>query len=563
MLLFAAGALSRGYAQTTYGSIVGNARDATGAVVAGLQVAVTNEATGVKATQLTNEVGAYSFTTLFPGKYSIHAASSGFRPVDVNGIQLEVNQTVRFDLSMEIGQVNERVEVAATLATLATDTSDVGQVVENREVVDLPLNGRQYLQLATLTNGVYLTGGQGGESAGPQFKSEGVRFNSDSFLIGGVETRITRNSTYGLSLSVDAIGEFKILQNSFSAEYGRGASIVLATVKKGTNEFHGSAFEFLRNDTLDARYSYNFTNHKQPLRQNQFGASFGGPVRRNRLFFFTNYEGTRIRIANVANVLEPSEAQFGGDLSTMKAVATDPSNGMPFPGNLIPQNRISQFAKAGSQYFTRPTGASLTGFNLTAFTGQQTRDDQGTARVDYVMNEKNRLDGFVTLADYYVYSPAPNPFSGSLSTRQAKPTLGAEYTHIFSPTLLNNLHFGYFHNVLYSGQEKTAGSNVAGTDFGLKNVNPNTWAYAAPGMGISGFQYAGASEWQPTGATDINTQINDQVSITRGRQIMKFGTDLRWVQADDLGWAVQNGTLNFNGQYTGNSMADFLLGLPS
>src|SRR6516225_5771177 len=144
VLVLAAAALSLCYAQTTYGSIVGNARDATGAVVAGLEVAVTNEATGVKVTQLTNQVGAYSFTTLFPGKYTIHAEMRGFRPVDVNGIQLEVNQTVRFDLNMQVGQLNESVEVAATLATLATDTSDVGQVVENRQVVDLPLNGRQY-----------------------------------------------------------------------------------------------------------------------------------------------------------------------------------------------------------------------------------------------------------------------------------------------------------------------------------------------------------------------------------------------------------------------------------
>src|SRR6185312_630474 len=241
-LALSIGAVSRCSAQTTYGSIVGTARDTTGAVMSGIPVIVTNEATGVKATQLTNDVGSYSFTTLFPGKYSIHAEMKGFRPVDITGIQLEVNQTARYDLSMQIGQVNERVEVAATLATLATDTSDVGQVVENKTIVDLPLNGREYLQLAALTNGVFLTGGKGGESAGPEFSSQGVRMNSDSFLIGGVETRITRNSTYGLGLSVDAIGEFKILQNSFSAEYGRGASIVNATIKRGTNEFHGALF---------------------------------------------------------------------------------------------------------------------------------------------------------------------------------------------------------------------------------------------------------------------------------------------------------------------------------
>src|SRR6266852_222869 len=145
-LLSAAGAISPAFAQTTYGSIVGTARDASGAVVAGVQVTVTNQATGVKVAQSTNELGAYAFTTLFPGSYAVHAELSGFRPVEVSGIQLAVNQTARYDLSMQVGQLTESVEVAATLATLATDTSDVGQVIGNREVVDLPLNGRQYLQ---------------------------------------------------------------------------------------------------------------------------------------------------------------------------------------------------------------------------------------------------------------------------------------------------------------------------------------------------------------------------------------------------------------------------------
>lgn len=562
-LALALGAASRCYAQTTYGSIVGTVRDTTGAVVPNLPVVVTNQATGVKATKNTNETGAYSFTTLFPGKYSIHAEKSGFRSVDVNNIQLEVNQTVRFDLAMQVGQVTESVEVAATLATLATETSDVGQVVESHQVLDLPLNGREYLQLAALTNGVFLTGGKGGESAGPEFSSQGVRMNSDSFLIGGVETRITRNSTYGLSLSVDAIGEFKILQNSFSAEYGRGASIVNATVKNGTNELHGSMFEFLRNNALDARYAYNFTNNSQPLRQNQFGGSVGGPIKKNKLFYFLNYEGQRVRVSNVSNVLEPTAAQFGGDLSTMSSVAKDPSTGAPFQGNIVPASRISQFAKAGADYFTRPSGPSLPGYNLTAFTGEQTRDDQGTVRIDYVFNDNNRFDGFTTMSDYNDFSPSPNPYSGSLSWRKAKPTVGAEYTHIFTPTVLNNFHFGYFHNDMYSGQEQTAKSNLAGTTFGLQNVNPEAWAYAAPGMGIGGFQYAGASEWQPSGALDLNTQYNDQLSVIKGRHIMKFGADLRAVQADDLGWAVQNGTLDFNGQYSGNAMADYLLGLPN
>lgn len=275
-------------AQTTFGSIIGTARDSTGAVVPGVQVTVTNEATAILSNATTNEFGAYSFTTLIPGTYRLSAELPGFRPVDIRGIELQVNQTARYDLNIQVGQVSEKVEVSATLATLATDTSDVGQVITNRQIVDLPLNGRQYLQLAALTNGVTTSGSAGGDNAGPNFTSQGNRTSNNSFLVGGVDTRIQRGSTYGLSISVDAIGEFKILQNAFPAEYGRGASIVTSTIKSGSNEFHGTLFEFVRNDKFDARHSYNFTNTKAPLRQNQFGGSIGGPIKRNKAFFFAN-----------------------------------------------------------------------------------------------------------------------------------------------------------------------------------------------------------------------------------------------------------------------------------
>jgi len=246
----------------------------------------------------------------------------------------------------------------------------------------------------------------------------------------------------------------------------------------------------------------------------------------------------------------------------MTKVAKDPDTGVQFPGNIVPASRITQFAQAGAQYFRQPTGSPLPGFNYTAITGRQSRDDQGTARIDYILTDKIRLDGFVTLSDYFDYAPAANEYNGSLSTRSTKPTMAIEYTHVFSPTFLNNFRFGRYHSIIYGGQEKVAPTNLAGTQFGLKNVNPEPFAYGPASMNISGFQWAGPAEWQPSGATDVNTQFNDQVTITRGRHLLKLGADLRWLQYDDLGWATQNGTYQFNGQYTGNPMADFLLGLP-
>src|SRR5438445_562814 len=192
------------------------------------------------------------------------------------------------------------------------------------------------------SGGVVSTGGPD-RSPGPSFVSEGNRYTGNSFLIGGINTRTQREGGYGVSISVDAVGEFKILQNAFAAEYGRGTTIVNATIKSGSNEFHGAVFEFLRNQKLDARYSYNFTNTKSPLRQNQFGTSVGGPIIHNKTFFFLNYEGERVRRGSIGYTNMPAQAQLGGDLSSMSQIARDPDTGVAFPGNIVPANRITQF----------------------------------------------------------------------------------------------------------------------------------------------------------------------------------------------------------------------------
>ncbi len=551
------------YAQTTFGSIVGAARDSSGAVIPNVEVSVTNEATNAVFTAKTNELGAFSFTTLMPGAYKVHATLTGFRPVDILGIQLQVNQTSRHDLVMQVGQVTDKVNVAATLATLATDTSDVGQVIENRQIVDLPLNGRQYLQLASLTNGVVTSGGAGGDNAGPNFSSQGNRASNNSYLVGGIDTRIQRNNTYGLSISVDAIGEFKILQNAFAAEFGRGASVVTSTIKSGSNNLHGTLFEFVRNQIFDARYSYNFTSVKTPLRQNQFGGAVGGPIIRNKTFYFFNYEGERTRQGGIGYANMPQPQFFTGDLSVMTQKAKDPFNGQLFPGNIIPASRITQFAKAGQKYFQTPTGATIAGFNYTGLTATKRRGDQGTMRLDHNLTSNIRLNGFLTYFDREDNNPALNLYNGTASTMKSKPVWAIEYTHILSPTLLNNFRVGRFQTEMYNGQDKIAPTNVAVEEFGIKNIKPESFAYGPPGMSINTFQRAGVPDWQPTGATDSNLQFNEQFSWVKGRHSMKFGSDLRWLRWYDLGWAIQNGTYTFNGQYSTNPFADYLLGIPS
>jgi hypothetical protein len=547
-------------AQTTFAGIVGTVRDVSGAVVPGLNVTAINKATGEQSSQPTNELGIYQFTTLKPGNYTVHAEHGGFRPMDVQGISLEINQTARVDITMEVGQTTEAIEVQSSAPVLATSTTDIGQVISNQKISVLPLNGRNFLQLATLANGVVLTGS--GDSAGPNFESEGGRTNTNSYLINGVETRIQRNGTYGINLSVDAISEFKVMQNTFSAEYGRGTAIVNAMIKSGTNAFHGTVFEFLRNDKLDARNAFNPSSTKAPLRQNQFGGSFGGPIVRNKTFFFLNYEGSRIISSSTQYANLPTDAMLQGNLSGFGAPAIDPATGAPFPGNVIPPGRFSQFAKAGLKYYTKPTGSPIAGTNFVGLAGSRTSANQGTARIDHSFSDRDRIGGNVTFFQTEALSFGVNPFTGAASFLKSKPTISIDHTHTFSPRILNTLRYGRYRSDIFSGPDALLANEVITSEFGVKGVQPQPFQFMPPQIVISGLANTGGAPFQPSGATDINNQVVEQLTLLAGRHAIKVGVDFRWLQYDDLGYATPNGQYQFNGVYTKNAFADFLLGLP-
>lgn len=547
-------------AQTTYGAITGTASDRSGAVMTGVQVTVTNEKTEEQHSQSTSASGTYAFTTLLPGIYRIRAEAPGFKPIDIRQIQLQLNQTARFDLNMDVGQVTESVEVVASVPVLAAETSDVGQVIGNKQILDLPLNGRNFMQLATLTNGVTFWGGT--ESGGPQVVSQGGRPTQNSYLIDGVETRLQREGGYGLNLSVDAIQEFKLIQNSFSAEYGRATLVVNAAIKSGNNEYHGTAFEFLRNDKLDARNAFDSTNVKPPLRQNQFGASLGGPIKRDKLFFFANYEGQRINRSATRYANVPTSDQLNGKLSGM-AAATDPDTGAPFTGNVVPSSRFSTFAKAAVAANLYPApNANISGYNYLTVMGSPTTMNQGTARIDYYLGNNDRISGHITSFRHdYIY-PGTLQYSGSQNYDRVNPNVAAEWTHTFSPTLLNNFRFGFSNTTYYNGPDQLASRDVT-SDYGLKNLKPVPEAWAAPQINIEGFSSPGSGAWIPQGSSDVNRQFVEQLTWMKGRHTFKFGGDMRFLIYDDLGYATQNGYYNFvNSMYTKNSMADFLLGLP-
>src|SRR6185436_9695625 len=318
----------------TLGEITGQVTDATGGVVPGAKIVATNTGTNATRNAVSNDAGVYSFPALQPGAYSVRVEKSGFKTVTRANIQLEVQQNARIDFELPLGQVSESVEVSADAAVLATENATVGTVIENKRIVELPLNGRNYLQLVAMAPNVsfgFQAAGQagsrqGGIRADQSISVAGQRANFNHYTLDGVENTDPNFNTFVVLPSIDALQEFKVQTGVYPAEFGRAATQINVSTKPGTNEYHGTLFYFLRNDKLDAK-NYAFTPArppKDPFKWNQFGFTFGGPVAipklfngRNKLFFMSNYEWFRQRRQVQAVSSLPSAAMRGGNFSEL------------------------------------------------------------------------------------------------------------------------------------------------------------------------------------------------------------------------------------------------------
>src|SRR5215471_11901839 len=327
-------------AQAPTGEITGTVVDSTGAVVAGVTVTVLNPSTNAKRIVRTNSSGVYDVPALMPGNYNIKAEMAGFTTQVRENVELQVAQVARIDVTLQVGNVTEVIEVAGGAPVLQTETTDIGTVVENRRIEDLPLNGRNYLQLTSLipgatTNGPPAAQGQGrmgGSRNDFTLNIAGQRLSYNHYTLDGVENTDPNFNTYLLLPSLDALQEFKVESGQFQAEYGRGISQVNVTTKSGSNQIHGSAFEFLRNADLDAKNFFDSTTKPiPPFKRNQFGGTVGGPMLipkvfngKDKLFFFVDYEGLRERKALTQLATVPSTAWRSGDFSASGTTIYDP-----------------------------------------------------------------------------------------------------------------------------------------------------------------------------------------------------------------------------------------------
>lgn len=581
------------YAQMDRGTIAGTVTDQHEAVIAGATVVISNTATGQTQRLTTNETGAYTTNTLLIGTYSVSAEKPGFQKVVQSNVTVDVNKVVRVDLSLPVGTVTEQVEVTAAPPLVESETSSLGTVETEESIVDLPLNGRNFVQLAWLGAGA----NQGAQNNGPlrgttdnnrpgiQIAVNGLTSFDNSFLLDGIDNNEKGQGTLAVQPAPDAIQEFRVDENSMKAEFGRGGATVNVVLKSGTNEFHGGLYEFLRNADLDARNF--FDPARPPFERNQFGGLFGGPIVHDRTFFFVDYQGTRQDqgVSFISTV--PTQQMRSGDFTQLGTVLYDPyttnpqtaqrqllNSGDPY---VIPPSRINSVGQAVMDLFPLPNLPGL--FNNFVYTPKQvTNADQYDIRMDHRISDQDNLFGHSALQDVRFRKPAPLGSAGGCCQGFGSNIDGLEqshavgWTHTFGPALVNELRFAYVQwNI--NTQHLDAGQNRSQA-LGIPNANRgDIYSSGLSLFAFAGFGYndtIGDSHYVPEIDSDNTYQFSDTLSWVHGQHTIKFGADVKYWTRNFYQAQAPFGFFDFAGVFTsnlttgsgGNALADLLLGLP-
>ena len=593
VLLLIGGPSRRCLAQRITGDIIGTVTDSSGGALPDTKIALRNLDTGRQFLTIATSTGEYLFVELQPGRYEVKAENRGLATKVVSGILLSADQRARIDFKLSVGPVATAVEVESSGGQLVqTDASDLSTVVENRRVVDLPINGRSYVSLALVTPGVIVGGSQGIKSNTSNFTLRnnesiwvsGQRESSVNYIVDGIETRNSRWAAVSFRPSIDMIDEFKVERNAYGGEIGvDGGTIVNITTKAGTNQLHGTAFEFLKNSDLDARNF--FDKARAPLRENDFGVVAGGPIKRDKLFFFVSYEGDRNRQGQTLQGLFPSQAQLQGNLAddstgtgifpTTSAFCmsnpqskkckniVDPTTKVPFPGNIIPADRISNFALKFAQ-FVPPANAldrlSL-GVNRLANPSIVSDWNQWSARVDHnISSHDSAFYRFIWVSEPF-FQPAINPGGGS-NNPLAGQNFSAGWTHILSPELVNTFHAGWNKGTWQQTAEFAGGKVNYPQLLGLQNTSANPLDWQIPGVSLVGFSALGGPAFA-LGDNDQNIQFNNTLIYHHKKHNLRFGGEYRYIKYFDLSDSPGSPQLTFGGNFTGSSLGDLLLGIPS
>ena len=598
LVLFAVLTLSIAQAQISTGTIVGVVKDSTGGVVPNAAVTLTQVATGATRQTHTSDQGTFNAQFMALGTYAITVSATGFQTQTLTGVTLQVDQTANLTIVLEVGSVSQSVEVTAAAPLVDTTTSSLGQVIDNHEVLSMPLNGRNAFALGLLVGN---TAPVQGMATNLPFVGGSGRFSSGDISLSGIDdnTFATAGQVgrqgYAIVPSVDAVEEFKVMTHNFAAEYGHAAgTIVSATLKAGTNQYHGAVFEFVRNDVFDANNF--FTNRaglpRTPFHQNQFGGTIGGPILHNRIFFFVDYQGTRESTKSGSSIESvPPMTWRTGDFSSSPTVLYDPTTRHIGPNgtviatsfraetgaNKIPANQINPTATAILALIPAPNygAANATANNYFYSPTSSLNTDQGDIRIDATITNKNHLVGTYSISNNF--QPAVGAFPGWIGggsdALDNNDQITVSDVHIFAPTLINELRAGYLYN---NGTQPGGGSEGAtfGTGIGLALLPVTPLQFPGISLKYSGSSVNGTVEFTGWGPASLNLntqqtrQLADNMSWTHGRHSVKWGVDIRESIFDVLkgGPASVYGSIFSSSSDAPNSglpLADFLMGFPA
>jgi outer membrane receptor protein involved in Fe transport len=552
-------------AQQATALITGTVKDSSGAVVLGAKVTLRNSNTNIAHSTTTNKSGDYLFTLVPIGAYELAVEQTGFKKYVRKGITLEINQNARLDVSLKVGSASLVVEVQGDVSQVDTVSATLGKVETTQRILQLPLVDRDTLQLGLLQAGVFAPDQDDG--SGNPYSVSGQRSESMTFLLDGADNNDFLGNNIVVNPNPDAVAEFKILTNNYTAEYGRtSGGIVNQVIKSGTNQIHGSAFEFFRNTALDA--SDYFLQAVPVLRRNIFGATLGFPIKKDKLFFFASYQGTKRSEGQNPGplpVLSPAErtGNFGELLPSVQLY--DPTTGNPYPNNQVPVDPVMKnYINAYLPFPNRP------GNLFESDPVAKISDTQFIFRLDYNISPKNILSGvyiFDDTPDNYPFQITNGastggdvPVGSGFTDANRYQSANITWTRTISPNLVNELRFAVNRSATYDFVPTTTTSP---SQLGFLTVTPDDpKATAPPLMTVTGNFNLGPSPQGPTKIHDMTYQYQDTLSWTKGKHDLKFGADLRWVQNNFDYDFYTNGSFTFGqgGSFTGSTLADFVGG---
>ena len=569
------------WAQAGRGEITGIVRDPQGAAVVEARISATETGTNLTLTGVVSSTGVYTITNLRPGAYRVTVEAPGFRRIARDGIELATGERLRIDFELELGEAREEITVTEDAPLLRADAATLGHVIRNRTIVDLPLNGRSFVALVALAPGVSLPPG----SAFPRVNGGRPRVNE--YLFDGISMLQTEPGQVAFFPIIDAVQEFQVVTNSPAAEFGRfDGGVINLTTRSGTNEFHGTAFEFLRNEALNARNLFAAGTRKPVFRRNQFGYVLGGPLVRNRMFFFTDYQGTRqnvgrVRVATVPTMLQ-REGIFTEPGADGAAVIYDPASARPsagglrrdpFPTNTVPGQRMDPVALRLLERYPFPTAAGMAN-NYRRVGDEPNRQDQFDVRLDRRLSAADLVTGRYSYARDNIRPVTPLPDgSGNITAGVTGPTstlaqsVVTSHVHAAGARMVNEARFGYTRRALQ--RRATSLEAPPTTSLDLPGLPANAaFENTLPIFLIDGYEQLGSpANTASIFRTDV-TQLIDTLSWQRGGHRWKAGFDWRWERLDVIQPPAPTGRFHFNALFTGlpgeprggHPLAGFLLG---